>query len=126
MTDLRPARLVTGALAFVCAIVLCTTASATTADAREATTVVAQAGSSKRSTRSGGTAKRTAAARTLEAITIEGEIAVPQVLFITSRDFRRYRDGLALKFRMNSFGVAQSVELPARLRVVAQSKEESK
>jgi hypothetical protein len=31
--------------------------------------------------------------RTLDAIRIEGEIDVPQVLFITARDYRRFRDG---------------------------------
>lgn len=60
------------------------------------------------------------AMRTLQAITIEGEIAVPQVLFITSRDYPRYRDGLALKFRMSALDVARSADRPTRLRVVAQ------
>jgi len=60
------------------------------------------------------------AMRTLEAINIEGEIAVPQVLFITSRDYPRYRDGLALKFRMSALDVARSVDRPTRLRVVVQ------
>jgi len=32
--------------------------------------------------------------RTLDEITIEGEIAVPQVLFITARDRQRYHDFL--------------------------------
>lgn len=68
--------------------------------------------------------KRTVAARTLDAINIEGEIAVPQVLFITARDFRRYRDGTGAKFRMTKLEVARSVDLPTRLRIVAQSKEE--
>jgi len=63
---------------------------------------------------------RSDAMRTLQAITIEGEIAVPQVLFITSRDYPRYRDGLALKFRMSALDVARSVDRPTRLRVVAQ------
>lgn len=63
---------------------------------------------------------RSEAMRTLEAINIEGEIAVPQVLFITSRDYPRYRDGLALKFRMSALDVARSVDRPTRLRVVVQ------
>ena len=63
---------------------------------------------------------RSEAMRTLQAITIEGEIAVPQVLFITSRDYPRYRDGLALKFRMSALDVARSADRPTRLRVVAQ------
>ena len=60
------------------------------------------------------------AMRTLQAITIEGEIAVPQVLFITSRDYPRYRDGLALRFRMSALDVARSADRPSRLRVVSQ------
>ena len=65
--------------------------------------------------------KNTRAQRTLDAITIEGEIAVPQVLFITSRDYPRYRDGLGLKFRLNAIDVARSLDLPERLRIVSQS-----
>ena len=66
------------------------------------------------------------ALRTLEDINIEGEIAVPQVLFITSRDYRRYRDGMGLEFRLKSIDVARSLDLPTRLRVVAKDKEERK
>ena len=64
--------------------------------------------------------------RTLEAINIDGEIAVPQVLFITSNQYRRFRDGTALKFRLSSLEVARSADLPTRLRVVAYTKEEGK
>jgi outer membrane biogenesis lipoprotein LolB len=72
------------------------------------------------------TQTRSQGVRTLEDINIEGEIAVPQVLFITSRDFRRYRDGLATKFRMSTLEVARSADLPTRLRIVAKNKEEEK
>lgn len=65
------------------------------------------------------TAPRKEAVRTLEAINIEGEIAVPQVLFITSRDYRRYRDGLGLKFRLSTYEVARTFSVPTRLRVIA-------
>jgi hypothetical protein len=61
---------------------------------------------------------RDKATRTLDAITIEGEIAVPQVLFITSRDFRRHRDGLDSKYRKNALEVARPTGLPTRLRIV--------
>ena len=61
---------------------------------------------------------RDKATRTLDAITIEGEIAVPQVLFITSRDFRRHRDGIDAKFRKNALEVARPTGLPTRLRIV--------
>jgi hypothetical protein len=55
--------------------------------------------------------------RTIDAINIEGEIVVPQVLFITSRDNRRYRDGLAKNFRMGTLDVAHGMEGPRRLCV---------
>lgn len=55
--------------------------------------------------------------RTIDAINIEGEIAVPQVLFITSRDNRRYRDGLGKTFRMGTLDVARSLTMPNRLCV---------
>jgi len=61
---------------------------------------------------------RNSAVRTLEAITIEGEIAVPQVLFITSRDYRRFRDGLGATYRATALDVARAIDQPTRLRVV--------
>lgn len=63
--------------------------------------------------------------RTIDAINIEGEIAVPQVLFITSRDNRRYRDGLGKGFRMGTLDVARSLAMPKRLCVAGQSGLES-
>lgn len=59
--------------------------------------------------------------RTIDAINIEGEIAVPQVLFITSRDNRRYRDGLGKNFRMGTLDVARSLVAPDRLCVAGKS-----
>jgi len=63
--------------------------------------------------------------RTIDAINIEGEIAVPQVLFITSRDNRRYRDGLGKNFRMGTLEVTRSVAMPNRLCVAGKSGSES-
>ena len=59
--------------------------------------------------------------RTIDAINIEGEIAVPQVLFITSRDNRRYRDGLGKNFKLGTLDVARSVAMPSRLCVAGKS-----
>ena len=61
---------------------------------------------------------RKEAVRTLDAIRIEGEIDVPQVLFITARDYRRFRDGLGARYQPTSMDVAKSMPLPARLRMV--------
>ena len=60
-----------------------------------------------------------AATRTLDAIRIEGEIDVPQVLFITARDYRRFRDGTPAKYQTTSAVIAKSVPLPNRVRIVA-------
>jgi len=57
--------------------------------------------------------------RTLDAIRIEGEIDVPQVLFITARDYRRFRDGLGTQYRSTSADVTKTIPLPSRLRMVA-------
>lgn len=64
--------------------------------------------------------------RTIDAINIEGEIAVPQVLFITSRDNRRYRDGLGKNFRMGTLDVARSLATPNRLCVAGKNGESLK
>jgi len=64
-------------------------------------------------------AKPAPAVRTLDAIRIEGEIDVPQVLFITARDYRRFRDGTPARYQTTSADIAKSVPLPNRVRVVA-------
>ena len=63
--------------------------------------------------------KATSATRTLDAIRIEGEIDVPQVLFITARDYRRFRDGAPSKYQTTSADIAKSIPLPNRVRTVA-------
>lgn len=63
--------------------------------------------------------------RTIDAINIEGEIVVPQVLFITSRDNRRYRDGLGKHFRMGTLDVARSLAAPRSLCVAGSPQSES-
>ena len=91
--------------------------SASAAPSQQKTTTKTVTKSEKKTSQS-----RTGAVRTLDAINIEGEIAVPQVLFITSRDYPRYRDGLRFEFRKSKLEVARSLDLPARLRIVAQPK----
>ena len=63
---------------------------------------------------------RPPAPRTLEEVHIEGEIPVPQVLFITARDVRRYRDGLGLKFQLRAIDAGHAAVLPSALRVAPQ------
>lgn len=60
-----------------------------------------------------------AAVRTLDSIRIEGEIDVPQVLFITARDYRRFRDATPARYQTTSADIAKAVPLPSRVRVVA-------
>jgi hypothetical protein len=65
--------------------------------------------------------KPAGAMRTIDAITIEGDIAVPQVLFITSRDNRRYRDGTGKLYRKNTNELARSLNAPDRVCVAGAS-----
>lgn len=69
------------------------------------------------STRIARPAAPKAPVRTLDAIRIEGEIDVPQVLFITARDYRRFRDGQGDRYQATSAGVAKSIPRPTRLRM---------
>ena len=55
--------------------------------------------------------------RTLDAITIEGEAAVPQVLFITSREHPRHPDfleDLGRHFRRTALDIARGAPSPRR------------
>ncbi|NNF07997.1 MAG: hypothetical protein HKN21_14635 [Candidatus Eisenbacteria bacterium] len=58
----------------------------------------------------------------LEDVQIEGEIDVPQVLFITARDSRRIRDKVHQNYLKSPSDVIRSVRLPRYLHV--QPKEE--
>ena len=57
--------------------------------------------------------------RTLDAIRIEGEIDVPQVLFITARDYRRFRDRTPAAYQTTSADVTKTIPHPSRVRMVA-------
>jgi len=50
--------------------------------------------------------------RTLDEITIEGEIAVPQVLFITARDRQRYHDFLHRQYLMTARELGRETVFP--------------
>jgi len=64
-----------------------------------------------------------AATRTLDAITIEGAVDVPQVLFITSRDNARFDDGLGWMFLRTADEILAGVTLPAVIRPAAFAKD---
>lgn len=57
--------------------------------------------------------------RTLDAITIEGDVDAPQVQFITSRDRLRFADDAGRRFRPAALAVLEAMKTPARLRIVA-------
>ena len=58
------------------------------------------------------------AVQTLDAITIEGDVAVPQVLFITSREHPRHREDLGRALRPDSLTLARRVTGPKSLVVI--------
>ena len=55
--------------------------------------------------------------RTLQDIHIEGEVPVPQVLFVTARDQRRLTEFQHRRYLKNSLGVGRSVAMPSRIAV---------
>jgi len=64
------------------------------------------------------TKSASAAPRTLSDITIEGEIPVPQVLFITARDQRRFMDLHHRRYLMSSVEIGERTVLPTTLTVI--------
>jgi len=59
--------------------------------------------------------KRGKGIRTLDEITIEGELDVPQVLFITARDRQRYFDHLHRAYLRNSLEIGLETVFPERV-----------
>ena len=62
-------------------------------------------------------ARDPAGPRTLDEITIEGEIPVPQVLFITARDQRRFLDLRHHRYLKNSQRVGETTVYPSWISV---------
>lgn len=58
---------------------------------------------------------KSAAARTLDDIHIEGEIPVPQVLFITARDQRRFMEFQHRRYLRTSRQLGEATPLPSRI-----------
>ena len=57
------------------------------------------------------------APRTLDDIHIEGEIPVPQVLFITAREQRRFLEFQHHRYRRTSLELGRATPTPARIVV---------
>jgi hypothetical protein len=64
------------------------------------------------------TAGQTTAPRTLDDIHIEGEIAVPQVLFITARDQRRILDFQHRRYLETSRQIGEGASFPTRIALL--------
>ena len=64
--------------------------------------------------------------RTLDEIHIEGEVAVPQVLFITARDQRRYLDFQHRRYLKSSRQLGESTVYPQFIQVNPTSANEAK
>ena len=60
---------------------------------------------------------RRMAPRTLDDIHIEGEIPVPQVLFITAREQRRFLEFQHHRYRRTSLELGRATPTPARIVV---------
>jgi len=68
---------------------------------------------STRATATGPATVRKPSSRMLEDILIEGEIPVPQVLFVTARDQRRFLTSSHRRYLATSQQLGQSTLLPA-------------
>ena len=64
--------------------------------------------------------------RTLDEITIEGEIPVPQVLFITARDQRRFMEFQHHRYQRTSLELGRATATPSRVVVTAPAPAERK
>lgn len=98
----------------------CASASATTAHRVPAHRTVAPAASAHAPAKPPGAVRPGSAARTLDDIHIEGEIPVPQVLFITARDQRRFLEFQPHRYLRSSRQLAEAT-LPPGWIVVTRS-----
>ena len=98
------------------------------ARSRSARASSAKTSKSKAASKSASTATPAAPAgnRTLDEIHIEGEVAVPQVLFITARDQRRYLDFQHRRYLKSSRQLGESTVYPQFIQVNPTSANEAK
>jgi hypothetical protein len=83
------------------------------ARAAKATTAPAKAGA-----KAGAKTGAKTAPRQLQDIHIEGEIPVPQVLFITARDQRRFMDFQHRRYLRTSLEVGEQTIFPTKIAVI--------
>jgi hypothetical protein len=117
---MTPRLRIAAVLALVASLAASTSpASAAPAKSRSATTT--HAASPPRTARAAGTATKPRAAepsRTLQDIHIEGEIPVPQVLFITARDQRRFMDLQHRRYLRTSQEVGEQTVFPSWIALI--------
>ena len=90
--------------------------------ARPAPSVPAPAKRSRRETKEEATSGRPRVApRMLDDIRIEGEIPVPQVLFVTARDQRRFMEFQHHRYQVTSLELGRATPGPSRLVVATPS-----
>ena len=88
--------------------------------ARPAPSTPAPAKRSRRETTEEATSGRPRVApRMLDDIRIEGEIPVPQVLFVTARDQRRFMEFQHHRYQVTSLGLGRATPGPSRLVVAS-------
>ena len=80
----------------------------------------ARPGNSATAAEKPGTSAKREGTRTLQDIHIEGEIPVPQVLFITARDQRRFLDFQHRRYLRTSQQVGEQTALPSWIGVTGQ------
>lgn len=88
-----------------------------TTEARASSAKEPRKGSATETRKGSATEARIGSARRLEDIRIEGEIPVPQVLFITARDQRRIMDFHHRRYLRTSQEVGQQTVLPSWIAV---------
>jgi hypothetical protein len=101
------------ALALLAALLLAASPAAGAAPPRKAERAPARA----RVAADTGAARPRVAPRTLDDIHIEGEIPVPQVLFITARDQRRFVEFQHHRYQRTSLELGRATPSPSRLVV---------
>jgi hypothetical protein len=71
-------------------------------------------------------ARLRAAPRTLDEIQIEGEIPVPQVLFVTAREQRRFMEFQHHRYLRSSLELGRATATPTRVVVTSPAQEARK
>jgi hypothetical protein len=96
-------------------------AAASAAPAKPAARAARAARTAPRDSTAAAAHRAAAAARTLDEIHIEGEIPVPQVLFITARDQRRFMEFQHRRYLRTSRTLGAATALPSRIVVTPAS-----